>query len=32
LFRLSERLFSSVVPVLWVCEVLVVNHFNFPLG
>jgi hypothetical protein len=31
LLRLSERLFSSVAPVLWVCEVLVVSHFIFPL-
>jgi hypothetical protein len=30
LLRLSARLFSSVAPVLWVCEVLVVNHFIIP--
>ena len=35
LLRLSERLLSSVAPVLRVCEVLVVlvvNHFIIPLG
>jgi hypothetical protein len=32
LMCLSERLFRSVAPVLWVCEVLVVNHFITALG